>query len=458
MRKEVGKRISALALAAATAAMVLVGCSGGSSTNETTAAAQTTAQADGAQTTDAQNGEAQAPGSDGEEVTIRLVHYMGEQAKRDALDAMLAAFSESYPNIKVDVEVVASSSYIATYKNYIAAGEAPDIMFGKPQNMTEFVEGGYFMDLTGEKCLENVLPMLADECTVNGGIYGFPIDAQVKACFYNKKMFEEENLEVPQTKDEFFKVCDTFMEQGIYPFVHPYNFIHGVFHELDSFFTSMAASTGNENVWMDSQNGVKDLAGNPVITDALEMFSKFASYKDAGDTAVDQTQGIQNFAAGQRPMYMNGGWLMGDVIAANPEGEFGMFPTPWSDNPDENKLWVGIDDVFIVSSQTEHKDEVMALLEFFANEECSRTWMDTAKLMTSNVTVPTDDADAFIKEIKSYIDNDRIVSKALVPDYTSEFSTAFRTKLQEFVTLDDSQRDVTKLIGEIDTEIGSIRQ
>lgn len=449
--------MSALALAAAMVSMALAGCSGGGGANETTAAV-TEAQSDGDGETEAKKEEAGAAKAGGEEVTIRLVHYMGEQAKRDALDAMLTAFGESYPNIKVDVEVVASSSYIATYKNYIAAGEAPDIMFGKPQNMTEFVEGGYFMDLTGEKCLENVLPMLADECTVNGGIYGFPIDAQVKACFYNKKMFADANVEVPQTKEEFFKVCDTFMDQGIYPFVHPYNFIHGVFHELDSFFTSMAASTGNENVWMDSQNGVQDLGGNQVVTDAMEMFSKFASYKDAGDTAVDQTQGIQNFAAGQRPMYMNGGWLMGDVIAANPEGEFGMFPTPWSDNADDNKLWVGIDDVFIVSSQTEHKDEVMTLLEFFANEDCSRTWMDTAKLMTSNVTVPTDNADAFIKEIKSYIDNDRIVSKALVPDYTSEFSTAFRTKLQEFVTLDDSQRDVAKLIQEIDTEIESIRQ
>lgn len=457
MRKSLGKRMSALALAAAMVSLALAGCSGGGGANETTAAV-TEAQSDGAGETEAQKEEAGAAKAGGEEVTIRLVHYMGEQAKRDALDAMLTAFGESYPNIKVDVEVVASSSYIATYKNYIAAGEAPDIMFGKPQNMTEFVEGGYFMDLTGEKCLENVLPMLADECTVNGGIYGFPIDAQVKACFYNKKMFADANVEVPQTKEEFFKVCDTFMDQGIYPFVHPYNFIHGVFHELDSFFTSMAASTGNENVWMDSQNGVQDLGGNQVVTDAMEMFSKFASYKDAGDTAVDQTQGIQNFAAGQRPMYMNGGWLMGDVIAANPEGEFGMFPTPWSDNADDNKLWVGIDDVFIVSSQTEHKDEVMTLLEFFANEDCSRTWMDTAKLMTSNVTVPTDNADAFIKEIKSYIDNDRIVSKALVPDYTSEFSTAFRTKLQEFVTLDDSQRDVAKLIQEIDTEIESIRQ
>ena len=446
------KRTSALALAALLAASAS-GCSSGTG-SQTTATPDTTAQ------TEISNEESKTEESKdtGEPVTIRLVHYMGEQAKRDALDAMLAAFSEAHPEIKVDVEVVASSSYIATYKNYIAAGEAPDIMFGKPQTMQEFVDGGYFMDLKDEACMANVLPMLVDECTVNGGVYGFPIDAQVKATFYNKKMFQEAGGEVPATKGELFKVCDTFMDQGVYPFVHPYNFIHGVFHELDSFFTSMAAATGNENVWMDSQNGVKDLSGNPAVVEAMEMFSKFASYKDAGDTAVDQTQGIQNFAAGQRPMYMNGGWLMGDVIAASPDGEFGMFPTPWSDNPEENKLWIGIDDVFVVSQQTEHRDEVMTLLNFFANEESSKTWMSTAKLMTSNITVPTDDADAFIKEIKSYIDNDMIVSKSLVPDYTSEYSTAFRTKLQEFVTLDDSQRDVTKLLKDIDDEIASIRQ
>lgn len=157
-------------------------------------------------------------------------------------------------------------------------------------------------------------------------------------------------------------------------------------------------------------------------------------------------------------MYMNGGWLMGDVIAASPDGEFGMFPTPWSNNAQDNKLWVGIDDVFVVSSQTKQKEAVMALLNYFANEESSKTWMSTAKLMTSNVTVSTDDADDFIKEIKSYIDNDMIVSKSLVPDYTSEYSTAFRTKLQEFVTLDDSQRDVAKLLQDIDYEIASIRQ
>ena len=53
---------------------------------------------------------------------------------------------------------------------------------------------------------------------------------------------------------------------------------------------------------------------------------------------------------------------------------------------------------------------------------------------------------------------EKIVPKGLVPDYTSEFSTAFRTKLQYFVTLDDSERDVPSLLKEIDQEMESIRE
>ena len=152
MRKRVLRQAGALTLAALMAAS-MAGCS--SSSEDTTAHADTSAAEaaeDGAEAEAADSTEAGSEAADsGEPVTIRLVHYMGEQAKRDALDEILAAFNEAYPNITVDVEVLSSSSYLATYKNYIAAGDAPDIMFGKPQTMTEFVEGGYFMDLTGQQ-------------------------------------------------------------------------------------------------------------------------------------------------------------------------------------------------------------------------------------------------------------------------------------------------------------------
>lgn len=115
MRKDVLKRVSALTMAGVMT-MSLAGCGGGAKETEAapaeTKAAETTAAA----------AEEKTEAAGGEEVTLRLVHYMGEQAKRDGLDAMLKAFNEAHPEIKVDIEVVASSSYLATYKNYIAAG------------------------------------------------------------------------------------------------------------------------------------------------------------------------------------------------------------------------------------------------------------------------------------------------------------------------------------------------
>ena len=149
MKKSNLMRFSAAAMAALMVSGALTACSGGSS-SQTTAAATEAEKSSEAGSSEA----AKKDAGSGEGVTIRLVHYMGEQAKRDALDAILADFKKENPDINVDIEVVSSSSYIATYKNYIAAGEAPDIMFGKPQNLTEFVEAGYLMDLKDEKCLE----------------------------------------------------------------------------------------------------------------------------------------------------------------------------------------------------------------------------------------------------------------------------------------------------------------
>lgn len=394
--------------------------------------------------------------ADGEKTVIAMVHYMGEQTKRDALDLLIEAYQEKNPNVEFDVQTVSSEQYVTTYKTRIQANDALDLFFGKPQALTEFVNGGHFMDLTGEPLLDNLQDILVDECTIDGKVYGVPLDMQVKGAFYNKSMFEEMGVEVPTTRTEFLNVLETFNDAGILPLTHAYNFIHGPFHELDTIFTPMTVVNGAQSTWLDSQNNGVPLAGNETVKESLELFKILASYKDAGDASLDQTQAVQNFAAEQRPIYINGGWLMGDVATANPDTDFGVFPTPWSENPEENKLWAGIDDVFIVSSKTEIKDQVLDFLAFITSEEGAKIWMDTAKLMPGNTNVDVSEADAFVQEIKSYIDNDMIIAKAQVPDYTAEYSNAFRTKLQLFSTLDPSEMDVDQLISEIDTEISLI--
>ena len=190
----------------------------------------------------------------------------------------------------------------------------------------------------------------------------------------------------------------------------------------------------------------------------MEMFSKLASYKGCRWYCCRSDSGYPELCNEDRDLcisMVDGWWVM---RSRNPEGEFECSQTPWSNNPEDNKMWVGIDDCFVISSQTQHKDGSLKLMEFIANDASSKTWMSTAKLMTSNVKCIcwwwkwSDQG----YQVPHWWGQDRFQESGTWLYF--EFSTAFRTKLQEFVTLDDSQRDVDKPLKDIDAEIASIRQ
>lgn len=436
------KKFTKRALALVLAAIMLLAVTACGSNGDTTAPS------------DAANTPADSA-ADGETVTIKMIHYMGEQAKRDGLDKIIAAFEEANPGIKVEAQMVDSGQFVTMYKTKINANDAPDLFFGSPREMVEFIEGGHFMDITDAPFLEKVVPEVLEECEVNGKYYGVPIDVQIKGVFYNKDMFEQYGVEVPTTRDEFIALCDKFQSEGVIPFIHAYNFTWAPYQEMESFLVPMAKVMNNSTMWRDSQEGVANLSDNELAKQGFELFGKISSYRDEGDLGVDQPTAIQDFAAGKRPMFINGGWIMGDVIASNPEGNFGVFPAPWSNNPDENMMSVALDDAFIVSNTTQHKDEVFKFLDFMLSEEAANLWMENAKLMSSYVDANTDNADPFIQTVKSYIESGNIAPKAGLPDYTAEYSDAYVSLMESYVVRND--QDVTKLLQEFDDEMARIR-
>jgi ABC-type glycerol-3-phosphate transport system substrate-binding protein len=383
-------------------------------------------------------GEKTAKGEGEETVAITVMHYMGEQSKRETLDAMVAAFEEANPGIKVKLEQIDSSEMYQTYQTRFNSGDSPDILFGSPREMVEFVDAGLFMDLTGAEFLNNIVDEVLEETTVDGKYYAVPIDVQVKAVFYNKNMFADRKLEVPKTLDEFKAVLKAFDDGGITPLIHSYAFNWAPYHELDAILTSICATRGGGNLLWDSQNGVAPLTGNRTALDAATVWNLVASYKEDADLTTDLPTAVERFAAGDRPMFISGGWIYADTVAASSD-EFGFFPIPWSNNPDENKLEVALDDAFIVSNQTQHKDEVFKFLEFVASDEAAEIWMTGTKLMSSSKNSNVANADPYVQAIKSYIDAGNIAAKANVPDYTAAYSDAQLNTMQTYIVekLDD---------------------
>lgn len=75
------------------------------------------------------------------------------------------------------------------------------------------------MDVSDSEWAARLDPLAAAEVSVNGAIYGQPIQdvSSVWAVAYNKTMFEKMNLSVPTTYAEFQEVCSALLAEGVTP-------------------------------------------------------------------------------------------------------------------------------------------------------------------------------------------------------------------------------------------------
>jgi len=153
---------------------------------------------------------------------VTLLHFMGEQTKRNGLKQICDAVTAKNPNVVYEIEGVAYAQYTGILKTRLAADDAPDLFTGWPNQYVEIIRAGQVMDLSSKAPGRKIIPWLAKECTVDGKLSGIPLDVQMYGAFYNKDVFDKYGLKVPTTFDELIKVCDTLMANKVYPFVRSY--------------------------------------------------------------------------------------------------------------------------------------------------------------------------------------------------------------------------------------------
>ena len=92
-----------------------------------------------------------------EKVKLVLMHYAAEETKRSGIDAWVQSVTEQYPDIEIEVQAVTPwAQFASSLQTKIAAGDAPDIFMGKPSQFIQLAEAGQVLDLTGQKCLDNL--------------------------------------------------------------------------------------------------------------------------------------------------------------------------------------------------------------------------------------------------------------------------------------------------------------
>lgn len=207
------RKLSALGLAVVMS-MSLMACGGKKeSADETNSTAGTTTAPTAAATAAA----TQAPAK--EDITISFM--ASQDWIQDAELDLSKKFTEE-TGIKVDYQIVPSDQYPSLLLTKLNTGECTDIFAtqsGKFDIQTQYNVEKNALDLSNEGWAKNVDKLAAEQLTVNGKLYGEPIQdvSAVWAVAYNKKIFSDLGLTVPKTYADFAKICDAIKKAGKTP-------------------------------------------------------------------------------------------------------------------------------------------------------------------------------------------------------------------------------------------------
>ena len=280
----------------------------------------------------------------------------------DMIDDFLA---EEFPNVKLDWECVDwGESFDSQLRGRIAAGDVPDIMIGKAQDVGTYSKEGILAQIKPER-FSMIDSEAMETVTVNGNLYGVPYNAWYQGVIYNKDVFEGLGLEVPQTMEELDNVVAVCRENGIVPFAVHFQENWKVANMTMQFLTERVFVDDGE--WgMRFRDGKTDFSNDETVQEALKENRYICENTWEDAWSIDQYECDKRFAEGEAAMYLTGTWSLQSAEQYTDAARFGMFPYPLGDRP---RLIKEINMTCMMSSESAHQQLIEEIFVRLVSDE-----------------------------------------------------------------------------------------
>lgn len=367
------KKAISLGLAFVLMASVLAGCGGKSEGESNSSPADVKTEETSDQKEDAAADASGGEEAPAEQVTITAMLQYTSDVQKKATDYALERMKEIMPEVNLEMEIMPEDGDV-TLKTRIAAGTLPDIWKSNTGLVYLALESDNVLELdqyleeTG--IVDRVNPGERDVFWAKDGhCYAVPYFSQESyLIYYNKKVFEDNNVKVPTNYSEFLDAVKTFRANDITPLALFAKDVWCPVAILDSIVTRK-----------DPKGMVPIDTGEARMTDEVyvESAARLKELIDAG--LISQTaftasndEAMAAFSNNEAAMYANGCWAIKDLYALMGDG-FGYLDYPLQDGEasDANKNTrcggAGIGG-FSISPYSEHADVAAKYACLFAME------------------------------------------------------------------------------------------
>lgn len=266
--------------------------------------------------------------------TLSMWHWAGFH--QTVQKAIIAEYNKRFdPNVSVEITAYPSLDLQrAAVKAAFAGGSStPDILSVEP--------GDYGVDLGTSKSVlgfgqvfkddpeyfQGLWPNALSILTVNGDTIAVPVATNTVVVYYNKKMFAQNNVQVPETLDDLKKLSPVFNGKGIAPIVA--TTAQDLNHAAWPFFSAVGGLQVDK-LMRDADLG-KAAWTSPELVEAAGIAESVmrSDLIIKGQLGIKETDAIAVFSTGKAAMLWGGQWLRTSIgQAIPPDFDLGIFPFP----------------------------------------------------------------------------------------------------------------------------------
>lgn len=349
----------------------VIGCnSGGTASPEAPAASNTPAagQTDTSQT----QGEAAQDEAPPEEV--KLVMYSWRAEDREMYEKAIAKFNELYPHITIDFQPFQSTEYNTILSNALMSGTAPDLLQLRPYaGGKSIADNGYLLPLDDLDGLERINEQYFDAARGSDGkIYGVPLTLNSGAIFYNKDIFDQLGLEVPETWEEFVQVAQTLKDNGIIPVAQAGR----AAYLLSLTHGAIAPTAYNGNEYVEKiLSGAANLK-DPAFVESVKRMETLGEFFPQDFIALDDASAQTLFYTGEAAMYINGDYRLATLESTAPDMNIGVIPGFAPEKGQDPIVTTWVDGSYAVWKDTKHPEEALLFMSFMTTLDFGQIFTD----------------------------------------------------------------------------------
>lgn len=277
--------------------------------------------------------------------------------------------------IIVEYTFVNLQQYNNVLSTQLAAGEGPDIITDGA-SFPARIKAGNLVEITGEDFLRNFNDAGLSLSSVDGKIYGIPSYGWYSGLWYNKTIFEENNIKVPETFDELVEACEQLNANGIQPLGFGLSDGDTAFHSLVGYLENDFYHNGGKGEGFDSKFAFGEEEMSGVINEYIKEWSILIDkgFINESMLGISNDQALAGFISGKTAMFNSGPWHYNTIKESGIE--FGMISHLGSH---ENNKWLvgGPAANYGINANTKKIDAAMKVLEAMGGQEVQQAILDS---------------------------------------------------------------------------------